>query len=67
MLKMKDLKLQSVVELEKLAVEVSKDVFELRNEKMITRKNEKPHVLREKKRDRARILTMIVQQQKESN
>jgi large subunit ribosomal protein L29 len=50
---------QSVDELKALNQDLSKEIFQLTNEIRITRKVEKPHLLREKKRDRARVLTIL--------
>ena len=64
MLKMKDLKDQSVNELASLAHDISREIYGLRNEQSINRKLEKPHLVRAKKRDRARVLTVISQKDK---
>ncbi len=50
---------QSVQELEALSVDLSKEVYRLRNELKLTRKLEKPHLLKHLKRDRARVLTVL--------
>jgi large subunit ribosomal protein L29 len=63
MLKAKELKDQSVEELKELAVGLSKEIYNLINELSIARKLEKPHLLREKKRDRARVLTVLSQKE----
>lgn len=63
MLKMKDLKDQSVEELETQVRDLSKEIYDLKCEKRITRKVEKPHMVREKKRDRARLLTVLRQKE----
>ena len=52
---------QNVQELNALYHELSKDIFGMRNEKAISRKLDKPHLLREKKKDRARVLTFLRQ------
>ncbi len=52
---------QSVQELKALLEQLSKEVYEFRNEISTTRKIDKPHLLRKKKRDRARILTVLHQ------
>jgi len=59
MLKAKDLQNQSTDELKAHYREISKELYELKNELSVNRKLEKPHLLREKKRDRARVLTML--------
>lgn len=64
MLKMKDLKEQSASELTSLARDISREIYGLRNEQSINRKIEKPHLVRAKKRDRARVLTVLSQKDK---
>ena len=61
MRKATELKDQSVDELKAMYHELSKDIFQLKNESRMTRKMEKPHLVREKKRDRARVLTVLRQ------
>lgn len=48
-------------ELEARYEDLCRDIFELTNELRISRKLEKPHELKEKKKDRARILTVLRQ------
>ncbi|KAG6559502.1 Ribosomal L29 protein [Candidatus Rhabdochlamydia oedothoracis] len=57
--KAKELRDQSKEELQALYADLSKEIFELRNELKTTRKLEKPHLIRLKKRDRARVLTVL--------
>jgi large subunit ribosomal protein L29 len=57
----KTLRDKSVEDLRALDGELSREIFELRNESRMTRKLEKPHLLREKKKDRARVLTVLRQ------
>lgn len=52
---------QSVEELRALYHDISKELFDLRSEVSINRKLEKPHVVKRKKRDRARVLTALRQ------
>lgn len=59
MLKAKELRDQSAEELQALSIDLSKEIFKLRNELKTTRKLEKPHLIRVKKRDRARALTIL--------
>lgn len=61
MMKPEDLKKQNVDELKAVYHELSKEIFEIKSEFSITRKLEKPHLLRDKKRDRARVMTVINQ------
>ena len=39
--------------------ELERDLFALKNELAVSKKLEKPHLLREKKKERARILTAL--------
>jgi large subunit ribosomal protein L29 len=57
--KAKELRDQSTEELQALYMDLSKEIFELRNELKTTRKLEKPHLIQFKKRDRARVLTIL--------
>ncbi|QVL57962.1 MAG: 50S ribosomal protein L29 [Simkaniaceae bacterium] len=61
MLKASELINQSDEELEAKYEDICRDVFELTNELRVSRKLEKPHELKEKKKDRARILTVLRQ------
>ncbi len=61
MRKVSELKDQSADELKAMFHELSKDIFQIKNEARMTRKMEKPHLIREKKRDRARVLTLLRQ------
>lgn len=57
--RMKEFRDQSVEELQALYHDLSQEVYEMKNEISTTRKIEKPHLLRKKKRDRARVLTLL--------
>lgn len=61
MLKASELINQSNEELEAQYEDICRDIFELTNELRVSRKLEKPHELKEKKKDRARILTVLRQ------
>jgi large subunit ribosomal protein L29 len=61
MLKMEDIKNQGKEELMTLYHDLSKEIYGLKCELSIARKTEKPHLLREKKKDRARVLTALQQ------
>ncbi len=61
MLKAKDLIDQSVSELKMKHLDLCKEIFHLMCELKLTRKLEKPHLLREKRLDRARVLTVLRQ------
>jgi large subunit ribosomal protein L29 len=59
MKRMLEFKDQSVEELKALYQDLAKEIFDLKNELRMTRKLEKPHLLRKKKKDRARVLTLL--------
>jgi large subunit ribosomal protein L29 len=61
MLEAKDLKNQTPDELKAVVRDLSKEIYDMNTEFSIARKLEKPHLLREKKRDRARVLTVLNQ------
>lgn len=61
MLNSNQLKEQSVDELKLMYIDLTKELFNFSNEVKRTRKMEKPHLMREKRRDRARILTELRQ------
>ncbi len=63
MLKAKELKEQSVEELTALYGNLSKEIYGLKNELKTARKLQKPHLLREKKRNRARVMTVLRQKE----
>ena len=64
--KEKDLKDQSVKELQANVHNLNCEIFQLRNELATQRKLEKPHLIREKRKNKARILTLLTQKQKEA-
>lgn len=59
MLSAKELRDQSVEELKARHSDLSKEIFKMNCEISIARKLEKPHLRREKKRDKARVLTIL--------
>lgn len=59
MTKAKDLRTQSESELKGLYQDLSKELFGMRNEMKVNRKMEKPHLVRMKKKDRARVMTVL--------
>ncbi len=63
MLKAKDLVSLTVEDLKIKHEELNAEIFELLNELRVSRKLEHPHMLKEKKKDRARILTVLRQKQ----
>lgn len=67
MAKAKDLRDQSPEELKALSQDLSKELYHLRNEMKITRKLEKPHLVRAKRKDRARVLTILTEKENRAN
>lgn len=63
MLKAKDLRDQSNEELEATLIDSKKELYELQNELNQTKKLEQPHLLRERKKDIAKILTVLSEKQ----
>jgi large subunit ribosomal protein L29 len=63
-MKVSELKDQTVAELQALCRDLSKEIYALNNELSMARKLEKPHLLREKRRDRARVKTVMRQKEK---
>lgn len=59
----KELRDLSAEELEAQLEDLHQEVFLLRNELKAARKLDKPHLLREKRRDRARALTLITERE----
>lgn len=57
---------RSVEELQKAAADLEAEIFALRNELALQRKLEKPHLLKEKRHERARVLTLLTQQRREA-
>jgi large subunit ribosomal protein L29 len=62
--RMKEFRDQSVDELQALHLDLSKEIFEIRNEIRTTQKVDKPHLIKKKKKDRARVLTLLNQKGK---
>jgi len=65
--RMMEFKDQSVEELKALHLDLSKQLFALKNELRTTRKIDKPHLLQKAKRDRARVLTLLRQKGEKVN
>ena len=63
MRKAKELRDMSVDELEAGLLDTKKELFELKNEFKQTKKIEKPHLLSARKKDIARILTILREKQ----
>ncbi len=55
----------SVAELQEMSRSLEREVFELRNTLSMQRKLEKPHLLKQKRREKARVLTLLTKKQKE--
>jgi large subunit ribosomal protein L29 len=55
----------SVAELQAMSGSLGREVFELRDTLSVQRKLEKPHLLKQKRRERARVLTLLTKKQKE--
>ncbi len=64
-LKRKELKNQSVKELNTNVHNLDREIFALRNELATQRKLEKSHLIKEKRKNKARILTILTQKQNE--
>lgn len=67
MAKVKELRHQSQEELKALYQDLSKELFQLRNEMKVTRKMEKPNLVRIKKKDRARVMTILRENEIKAN
>lgn len=65
-MKYSEMKNQSLQELSTLLRKTDEELFALRCELAVNRKLEKPHTIRQKKRDKARILTCITEKQRAS-
>ncbi len=63
MLDMKDLVNQTEAELKVHLEQISLEIFKLKSELSATRKLPRPHLLKDKKKDRARILTALNKKQ----
>jgi len=59
MTKFQDLEAMSVEELQAQERDITRSIFDMTNELRVSRKLDKPHLLRNLKKDRARILTAI--------
>ncbi len=57
----KNLRDLSIEELHAMYRDLSREIFDLSNELRMVRKIERPHLFRDKRRDRARILTVLRQ------
>jgi large subunit ribosomal protein L29 len=59
MAKAKELRDQATEELKAIYQDLSRELFQMRNEMKVTRKIEKSHLVRAKKKDRARVMTIL--------
>ncbi len=64
--KKKELNDRSVEELKASLGDLDRELFDLRNELATQKKLEKPHLLKEKRKEKARILTILTQKQQEA-
>ena len=55
---------ESFEEMNAKIVELDRDIYALRNELAVNRKLEKPHLIKAKRREKARILTTMTQKQR---
>ena len=67
MVRAKDLLNQSSEELKIQYEDLCRHIFELTNELRVSRKLDKPHELKEKKKDRARLLTVLRQKKNQGS
>ena len=66
MAKTKAIKGTSIPELQAQLSELDKEIFQLRNQLSLHRKLEKPHLIKEKRKMKAKILTLLSLKQKEA-
>lgn len=64
--KKKSLHDDSIDELKAQLVNIDKELFALRNELATNRKLEKPHLLIQRRKEKARVLTVITQKEKKA-
>ncbi len=62
--KKKELRDQSVDDLKASAHDLDQQLFKMRNELSVQRKVDKPHLIKEMRKNKARILTFLTQKQK---
>ena len=61
MAKKKNKEESSIQEMQAQVLDLEREVFQLRNELALQKKLEKPHLIKEKRRQKARILTLLTQ------
>jgi len=64
MAKKQDIQAQSEAELQAQLVTLDREVFALRNELAMNHKLDKPHLIKAKRKEKARILTILTQKQR---
>ncbi|MBU6383116.1 MAG: 50S ribosomal protein L29 [Verrucomicrobia bacterium] len=64
--KKKEIQDQSEKEMIAAIHDLDRELFALRNELATQRKLEKPHLIKEKRRQKARLLTIMTQKQREA-
>lgn len=62
--KVNELKDESIKSLQEAATNLDREIFVLRNELSWNRKLEKPHQLKMKRKEKARVLTMLTMKQR---
>jgi large subunit ribosomal protein L29 len=62
--KKKELNDHSIKSLQEAAAQLDREIYVIRNELSWNRKLEKPHRLKEKRKSKARILTMLTMKQR---
>ncbi len=65
MKKTDELRSQSMEQLTILAEDLFKEIYHLRNEKKMTKNVEKPHLLKDKRKQRARVLSVLTEKRRE--
>lgn len=63
MLKAKDLRGQTIEELEAKIDEIENEFFQLKSKLKTERKLEKPHMIKKLKKDKAKILTVLTEKE----
>jgi large subunit ribosomal protein L29 len=61
--KAKEYRDMSIPELNALIDDTQKELFKIVNEFKLTKKLEKPHLIRQKKKEKARMLTVLTEKQ----
>jgi len=61
----KELKDMTIDQLESFIDDLNKELFELKNQLAVMRKIEKPHLIKDKRRDRARAIMVLADKKKE--